>query len=195
MSKHFNAGNVWGTIKSLKKEHNERKTPCLMIEVDCGGKYGSVRAFGRLFGEQKIDGLIDFHKENPGAVVRLRGYLGQYEKSGEVRTNYTFYAWEEAAKQDRRAAFVLVGAVTSVVDDGDLLRLSLHLERGGKDGHEAQKEDFDLWAFDARMVSMRPGQVVEVKGCMQQGEGEDEYGSCTGDVRPIIFKSRIVEGF
>ncbi|MDH4319904.1 MAG: hypothetical protein OEV73_00245 [Desulfobulbaceae bacterium] len=194
--KHFNAGNVWGRTKELERKSTQNGAPYLMVTLDCSGKHGSVRAYGRIFGAEKIDGLIDHHGDHPDQVVRMRGYFGQYEAREEIMSNFTFYGWEPAPDQPPRAAFVLVGKVTDLAQIGDKWRLSLHLSRPGQAGHDAQEEDFDVWALDGQLVAgMLRDMVVEVKGYMQQGHGEDEYGASTGEVRPIIHRSRIVEGF
>lgn len=196
MMKHFNAGNVWGKILELKKDSTQGGTDYLMISLDCGGKHGSVRAYGRLFGKDKIEGLSSFYKENPGAVVRFRGYIGQYEKGVDILTNFTFYAWLPCEDQAPRAAFVLVGEVVEVDQIGEQWRIILHLSRKGQPGHGDLEEDFVLWSFDGSLFNgMIKGQLVELKGYMQQGEGEDDFGTASGDVRPIVYRSRIVVGF
>jgi len=196
MSKHFNAGNVWGKILELKKESTQGGTDFLMISLDCGGKHGSVRAYGRIFGKDKIEGLVAHHKENPGTVVHFRGYIGQYEKGEDILTNFTFYAWQPDLLQAPRAAFVLVGEVKELDQIGDMWRITMHLSRKGQPGHGDLEEDFTLWSFDGSVFAgMMKGQIVELKGYMQQGEGVDDFGTATGDVRPIVHRSRIVLGF
>ena len=196
--KHFNAGNVWGRVLELKQESSTNGTPYLMISLDCAGKHGTVRAYGRLFGKEKTENLVDFHEDHPGAMLRFRGYVGQYTKEGtaDILTNFTFYAWEEAPGQTARAAFVLVGEVTDIAAIGDRWRVNLHLSREGKGNRDNQEEDFCLWGIDGSLFEgMLKGQLVELKGYMQQGEGEDDFGTASGEVLPIVKRSRIVVGF
>lgn len=194
-NKHFNAANVWGKIVELK-EDNQSEKPCVMIQLDCSGKRGTVRAYGRMYGREKTDKLIDFHKNNPGVIVRFRGFISQYEKRDEILTNFTFYQWNHEPNQEPRAAFVLTGELTNIEDFGEETRVTMQVVRKGSGGYDDRQEEFLLWMFgDSLLDGASVGGIVEFKGYMQQGEGEDEFGSATGHVRPRIMKSRVVVPF
>src|SRR5512139_2188767 len=112
--KHYNNGNVWGRVSAVKREHSqERRTPYLAITVECPNEmFGNLRTYGRLWGEDKINAFIDYHKSHPGQVYRFQGFFSQYEKDGARYSNYTFFNWQSADVKEFRAAFVLVGEVT-----------------------------------------------------------------------------------
>lgn len=177
----FNGGNVWGRVVSVKRERSKKKSPYLAVLVDCSGPRGNVRVYGRLWGEDRIESFLSQFKADASALVRFRGFFGQYKKGDDVLSNYTFFNWEPSAGQEPRAAFVLSGSVVDFDVFEGLLRV--RVIRPAKNGYPEVDEVFEVFAPG---FECEAGQRVEVKGCLQQGEGEDDFGVATGPVRPVV---------
>lgn len=195
-NKHFNQGNVWGRVMATKSGGfgSGNGTPALTVHVDCTGAYGNIHAFGRIWGQEKIDAFFEFHRRNPDAVIKFTGFMSQYFKGVKNYTNFSFYKWDAAMGQPPRAAFILTGDVVSKAVKNDAGVIKLKYVKPGSNGYRATSEDFELWFLDGGLYeSFSPGQLVEVKGHMQQGAGEDEFGSATGEVRPIVKVVRVIE--
>ena len=81
MSQHFNSGNVWGKITEATLETTKPKgTPYLDLKIDCSNAdYGNGRAFGRMWGKEKIAALQALLEEHKGELIRLKGFYDQYE--------------------------------------------------------------------------------------------------------------------
>ena len=75
---HFNQGNVWGTvIKTKEGKTKEKKTPFLDLEIDCGNpEYGKVKAYGRLWGKEKIASFLEAYKGHEKDIFRFKGFYG-----------------------------------------------------------------------------------------------------------------------
>lgn len=183
--KHFNAGNVWGKIATIERKKSDGQKVYAAIAVECSGSQGAVRIFGRLWGESKVDEIIEWHKKNPGETVRLRGFFSQYEKDGDILSNYTWFAFAPAPGQEYRAAFILVGEVMAINDE----TLSLHLHREGAAGYDDTEEDFLLYFEDpAPAAGVELGATVKIKGTVRQAGGEDFFGdSGETPARPTIY--------
>ncbi len=192
--KHFNTGNVWGRVADVKEEINANDKKFLSIHSNCSGTTGNVHAYGRLWGKERIEQFLTAHKKDPGAIYRFRGIYSQYLSASARLSNYSYFSWEVAPDQAPRAAFILKGEVISTdVRDGEGV-LGLRLEREGLNGYKDSKEEFELWTFSEELVrSFNNGEVHEIKGFHQQGEGEDQFGSATGPVRPYILAAKKIE--
>lgn len=197
--KHFNAGFVWGRIAKLKLDRSDVKgTPYLSIELDCPNElFGNVRAYGRLWGAEKIDALIDFHKGHPGAALKLQGFFSQYDKDEDTRySNYTFFSWQPVEGKEFRATFVLTGEVTGTenMPDGDGL-IHLYLVREGKGSYEDAKEVFQVFTLDIKKLEgLGDGALVQVKGVLRYKEAEDYFGAApSGPVRPYVMEIKVLE--
>jgi hypothetical protein len=193
-NKHFNQGNVWGRVMATKSGGFGSGTPALSVHVDCTGAYGNIHAFGRIWGQEKIDAFFEFHRKNTDAVMKFTGFISQYYKGLKNHTNYSFYKWDAALGQAPRAAFILTGDVVSKAVKNDSGVITLKYVKPASNGYRATSEDFELWFLDGGLYeSFSPGQLIEVKGHIQQGAGEDEFGSATGEVRPIVKVVRVIE--
>ncbi len=197
--KHFNRGTVWGRVDGLpkKKLSNEGKgVPYYRLKVICASHRGNAFAYGRIWNEPKAKALIDYLKKNPNAGIKLKGWFNQYDHDlgggkMERRSNFTWHDWQPDKCEDPRAAFALVGIVKDVKDD----MLFLHLERQG-----SEPEDFMVYARNLAELEEKKliaGDIVQVKGYLQNKSGEDEFG-CTDDT-PIlpcfdVTDLKIVEG-
>ena len=190
MISHFNAGNVWGRIISAEKGRSKNGVPYLWMKIDCSGEHGSFYVSGRMWGAEKVDGVIAQFKKNPGETVRFRGFLEQYTKK-VAHWNFTFYSWEPAPGKPHKAAFVLRGMVTETgvetVGDRVEARIGMHLTRPGKKGYPDVEESIDIFLSRAdRQGEILPGQTWEFKGYVSQGGGEDEFGVAGGMIRPYV---------
>lgn len=196
--KHFNAGFVWGRITKLKEELSNNGTPYLSIEIECpNGMFGNVKAYGRLWGADKITALLDAHKQHPGATYRLQGFFSQYDKDEGTRySNYTFFSWQPVEGKEYRATFVLTGEVTGTekMPDGDG-RIHLHLVREGQGSYKDSDEDFQVFTLDIKKLDgLRDGALVQVKGVLRYKEAEDYFGATSsGPVRPYVMEIKVLE--
>lgn len=193
--KHFNAGHVWGRVVTAECKKSDRQTPYLAIQVDCTGPLGSVRAYGRLWGQAKIDDFLASYKANPGGTVHLSGFFSQYEKDGDVLSNYTFFKYSAADGEKYRAAFILAGEV--VRRDDSIGEVDIFVRRPGADGYDDSEETFTVWIDDATVLGdIKVGDVVRGKGVLKQRGGMDFFGD-TGDepVLPYIMEVKGVVPF
>lgn len=195
--KHFNSGNVWGRVASVEKQYSHSGTPYLAIQVECPNSlYGNVKAYGRLWGEEKISAFFDYHKEHPGSAYRFRGFFSQYDKEEGVRySNYTFFSWEVFTGGEFRAVFILTGEVTAVETINGEGKLSLHLVREGQGDYRDVAENFEVYAANPQDAAGIPeGALVQVKGVMSYKEPEDYFGgSPHGPVRPYVKELKVYE--
>jgi hypothetical protein len=183
---HYNGGHVWGRVEDTKEEESKRSKPFLNVQLHCySTKNGNVYTYGRIWGRERIDKFLAQLQGAPGALFRFWGFFSQYESRGEIKCNYTFWKWALADQQKDlpRAAFVLRGDLVKI--DRAAGKFSLHLSRKGQEGYEDIEEDFDFWVRDPAILENREvGDLVNVKGYLSQEEGEDEYGSTFGPIRP-----------
>lgn len=190
--KHFNAGNVWGRIIDIKRGSSRKGTPFAWIRIDCSGDHGSFYVYGRMWGAQRVEGLLSHFKKAPTDTIRFRGFFEQYTKKVDY-WNFTFYSWEPAPGKPHKAAFVLRGAVTGVSTtiEGDVTagKISLWLSRPGKEGYPDIEENIDVFLADHEKVNIiGEGETWEMKGYISQGGGEDEFGLAGGLIRPYVVK-------
>jgi len=193
MSSHFNFGNVWGTvIKAKEGETKKRKTPFLDLEIDCASpEYGRVKAYGRLWGKEKIADFLEAYKGHEKDMFRFKGFYGQYEERDLTYSSYFFHTFEPpgktASNKGPRAAFILVGDLVSkelVEGEG---RIVLEVVRPA--GESESEEKLTLWLFDLDpYYEIEPGDLVEMRGHLRKREAEDFYGGSTDDpIRPYVM--------
>lgn len=198
MSKHFNAGHVWGRVSKVKEERSNSGTPYLSIELECPNEmFGNVKTYGRLWGQEKIEAFMAFHKQHPGSAYHFQGFFSQFDKDeGKRYSNYTFFSWQQIEGKEFRAAFVLTGEVnaTETTADGDG-KLSLHLVREGQGSYKDIEEDFEVYALNAQQVTSLPDwTMVQVKGVLRYKEAEDYFGgTSSGPVRPYVMELKVIE--
>ena len=195
MARHFNAGNVWGSVLESKRGASKKGVPFLWIKIDCSGEHGSFYVFGRLWGKDRIDGLLAHIKGHAGETIRFRGFFEQYTQE-VTYWNYTFFSWEPAPGKPKKAAFVLRGEIedTSVEEDGSG-KARLRIVRSGKNGHQDIEDNIDVYFLDPDNVTgMFVGDTWEVKGYIKQGGGEDEFGVAGGRIRPLVEVAKQVKG-
>lgn len=187
MSKHFNMGNVWGKIATVKLEESKiEKTPYLSITLECPNElFGSVRTYGRLWGKDKIDMFLDYHKKHLGAAYKFRGFFSQYSKNGNRYSNYTFFNWQPIEGREFRACFILKGQITAI--EGD--KIFLHIEREGQENYDDIEEDFELHILNQQDIAgITAGDMVQCKGMIRRKETEDYFGgSPEGKILPFIM--------
>lgn len=194
--KHFNAGFVWGRIAKVKKQYSHSGTPYLTIEIECQNElFGNIRTYGRLWGEEKIDAFMDYHKQHPGAAYRLQGFFSQYDKEEGTRySNYTFFSWQPVEGKEFRATFVLTGEVTAAekTPDNDG-KLYLSLTREGSGDYKDINEDFEVYTLEPQKVDgLNHGDLVQVKGVLRYKEAEDYFGAASsGPVRPYVMEMKV----
>lgn len=197
MAKHFNAGNVWGSIIEYHRLVSTGGKPFLWMKIDVSGEHGSLYVFGRMWGKDRVETLLAHIRKNPSETIRFRGFIEQYTRE-VTHWNYTFYAWEPAPGSPRKAAFVLRGKITDakIIDDG-AGKAALHLVRGGKEGYPDIEEHIEVFCGDPDSVmDMGLNETWEFKGYIRQGAGEDEFGVTSGGlIRPYAkYAKRIEEG-
>jgi len=190
---HFNRGNVWGTVmKTREGETKKRKTPFLDLEIDCGSsEHGKVKAFGRLWGKEKIAAFLEAYKGHEREMFRFMGFYGQYEENGLTYSSYFLYSFEVPGKSGSnkgpRAAFILVGdLVSKELVDGEA-RIVLEVIRPA--GESDSEEKLTLWLFDLDpYYEIEQGDLVEMRGHLRKREAEDFFGGSTDDpIRPYVM--------
>lgn len=191
--KHFNMANVWGRpTGDMKRTFSDGGKEYLIIQVECPNElYGNVKAYGRLWGTEKIDAFLDFFKKNPGATYRFRGMFSQYDKEEGVRySNFTFFSWEEVKGKEFRAAFVLTGEVTAVklLDDEGEHKIYLHLFREGTGGYKDIEEDFEIYTLNGDVIAgVQAGDTIEAGGLLRAKEPEDYLGRQRTAIKPYVM--------
>jgi hypothetical protein len=195
MSKHFNAGNVFGKITEVKEESSNGGKPYLQISVDVSGdKSGRVKAYCRMWGEQRINEFMNEWKRFPTEAYWFRGFLGQYtSKSGDVLSNFTVFNFERKA-DEKRAVFILKGVVSHhpsrTNDSGQ--RFLLDVTREGANGKE-ETESFELWSPGEKLLDpVNLGDLVEAKGLVRQKDVDGFYGGSEGPVRAYVDLLKII---
>lgn len=195
MSKHFNLGNCWGKIASVKAEKSKNEgTPYLSITLECPNSlFGNIKTYGRLWGQVKIDAFMDYFKKHPGSAYRFQGFFSQYDKNGERYSNYTFFSWQPFEGTEFRAAFILKGTVSAIEDD----KIFLHLDREGSGDYADISEDFEVYVLDmSHLPNIKAGDLIQAKGAIRYKESEDYFGgSPQGPVRPYAMEIKQVEAF
>ena len=192
MRKHFNAGNVWGKVLKAERKNTPNGKLFLNLHIHCPGAQGNIHAYGRLWKEDLIDALEKAIQEDPLGIFRFRGVFSQYIQGNEL-PNYSFFDWQVVPKDTPlRAAFILVGEALELKYNAqqDCAELSMKVIREGQAGYSDSVEEFTLITRepDQELTQICGGEIVEIKGFLQQGSGEDEFGGSGGKVRPIIKK-------
>ncbi len=196
---HFNAGNVWGkVIKAKEGKTKEKHTPFLELEIDCSHpQHGPVKAFGRLWGKEKIAVFLESLQEHKVEMFRFKGFYGQYEEHSKRYSSYFFYDFtppgvlKNGAMGTPRAAFILVGDLTKKELDQDAEpKLYLDVIRPGKE--TSIEESFEVYLFDLETYyEIETGDLVEVRGVLRKRKAEDEYGGTTDDlIRPYVMVTK-----
>ena len=190
--KHFNNGNVWGKIiKAEEKKTRDKGTPFLELEIDCGSsQYGNVRAFGRLWGDEKINTVVTHHRQYKGALYRFKGFINQYSDNDVRYNGYSFYDVETVLPNVihvPRASFILVGQVVKkemIEGEGTV---TLSIVRPQKD--RTVEDELVLYFFDLDpFFEIESEDIIEVRGLLRKREAEDLYGGSTSDkFKPYIM--------
>lgn len=195
MSKHFNAGNVFGKVTEVKEEKSDKGKPYLQISVDTSGdKSGRVTAYCRMWGEQRISEFLNEWKRFPAETFWFRGFLGQYtSKSGDILSNFTVFSFERKPGE-KRAVFVLKGVVShqpsGTADGGQ--RFLMDITRDDAQGGE-NTENFELWVPGEKLLdTVAVGDLVEVKGLIRQKDVDGFYGGSDGPVRAYVDLLKII---
>jgi hypothetical protein len=184
--KHFNKGNAWGKIVELRPARDERS---LTVHLDCTGPQGSVHVWGRIFNPEVAAKLLEFHKRCPSPTFRFTGFCSQYYNGANDLFNFAFYKWDSATGETNRAAFILKGDLISKRSYSDHGVVKMAVKREDPKKQKKYTEEFDLVCLDGAIFDSIPekeGSLIEVKGYLQQGFGEDEFGDSSGPVRPVI---------
>lgn len=193
--KSFNLGNVWGRVAGVQKKKTDNEQEYLRIQVECANElYGNVKAFGRLWGKEKIEAFIDHFKKHPGATYRFKGFFSQYDdREGRRLSNFTFFDWMPFEGTEFRASFVLSGTIMDTHQDEESeVTISIHLSREGKDGYKDTEEEFKVYAFTASEASgVKAGDFIQVKGLLRAREPEDYFGMPSGAIKAYAMEIRI----
>ena len=193
---HFNQGNVWGrVIKTREGKTKGKNTPFLDLEIDCANpEYGNIRAYGRLWGKEKIASFLEAYEDHEKDLFRFKGFYGQYEEHGLTYSSYFFYTFEApkepAIKSGPRAAFILVGELTAKELVGGEAKITLEVIRPA--GESESEERLALWFFDLDpYYEVETGDLVEIRGLLRKRETEDLYGGSTDDpIRPYVMATK-----
>ena len=195
MSKHFNAGNVFGKVTEVKEEKSDKDKPYLQISVDTSGdKSGRVTAYCRMWGEQRINEFMNEWKRFPAEAYWFRGFLGQYTStSGDILSNFTVFNFERKPAK-KRAVFVLKGIIShqpsATVDGGQ--RFLMEVTRDNGQG-EDNTESFELWSPGEKLLDpVSHGDLVEVKGLIRQKDVDGFYGGSEGPVRAYVDVLKVI---
>ena len=195
MSKHFNAGNVFGKVTEVKEEQSDKGKPYLQISVDVSGdKSGRVTAYCRMWGEERIAGFLNEWRRFPSDQYWFRGFLGQYtSKAGDVLSNFTVFNHERKTGE-KRAVFILKGVVShqpSGLNDGGQ-RFLMEVTRDDGQGKE-NTESFEVWAPGEKLLDpVSIGDLVEVKGLIRQKDVDGFYGGSEGPVRAYVDILKVI---
>lgn len=194
MAKHFNMANIWGRVITIANKKSKIGTKYLAIEVECHGKYGNVKAYGRLWSKKRIDGFKASYKNNPDAIFRFKGFFNQYGKNDIIYSNFTFYDWQIAEEKKYSAAFILTGMITEINEtDGEKV-ISLHIKRAGQKGNGDIEERFELYLLDKKLLPDDSfDREIQCKGMLRTKEPEDEFGFVSGDIKPYIMELKVIE--
>lgn len=148
-------------------------------------------------GDDSIDSFLKQYEKEPGAIYRFRGFFSQYMPQQGVShrfTNFRFFKWDIAPGQEPRAAFILKGEITGTATSGELGIISMKLVQPAQNGYPEKKEDFKLYVFEPGLLKgFEAGQFWELRGFLQQGEGEDEYGAAKGPVLPFVLDAKEIK--
>lgn len=192
--KHYNLGNVYGTVREVKEETSRKKTHYLSMKVDVSGKLtGNATAFCRIWGEQRCREFMDDFKRGLGQL-HLTGNASSYKsEKNEFYLNYTVHKWQEEAG-DNRAVFVLRGEVLHPPQPfAGGQRIILTVRQLRKEGEEPALDEFELYTNPVALLDkVSLNDFVEVKGILRQEEPNDIYGGGDGPVRAYVEKLKVL---
>lgn len=191
MIKHFNMANVWGRATGeMEIKTTDNGKEYIIIRVEAPNElFGNVKAYGRLWGTEKIAAFLDHFKKNPGGTYRFRGMFSQYDKEEGVRySNFTFFSWEEVKGKEFRATFSLTGQVSAVASiEGEGI-IYLHLFRAGQAGYKDTEEDFVIYTLNNDVIAgITEGDTIEVGGLLRAKEPEDYLGRQNNQIKPYVM--------
>ena len=182
--KHYNAGIVKGKIERITEKNTEGGKPYLRLSVDCPGPYGKVKAFGSVFGKERVKQFkAEFRK---GSVVNLAGFLAQYERAGKLKTTFNFIVgdhWEPSHDQHpyMRATFILVGEIMAIKERGAESEAVVRI----RDSRDNSKHiDISVHIPDEPIFDVEKGKVQRLTGHLKQDE--DDCGGMIRMTRPLI---------
>ncbi len=191
MAKHFNSGNVFGTVMGeIERKPSRGGKEFISFEVNASGRRcGSVRAFCRMWGSDRFEDFLEALQENPRAQFWFRGFFSHYwTDRNEIHANYTIYEWH-LREGDPRAAFILKGEVSHAMPVKAGQRILLEVKREGQ-----QVEKFELISQAEKLLDVpQAGDLIEVKGYLRQEHPEDDFGGSSGAVRSFVEELRIIE--
>ncbi|MFA5354002.1 MAG: hypothetical protein WC291_07220 [Thermodesulfovibrionales bacterium] len=192
-------GNVWGKVVSVEqKKADKSKKPYLILTIECGNsRLGAVKAYGRIWNENRIQPFLDFYKAHAQETIRLTGFFSQYAgDDGKVMSNYTFTRWQTDPEKEAKAVFVLKGEVLGTETDTQALHVLVTTE--GTDEYQETKEKFTVYVHPeavfqgyhsfAGFDEIEVGHQVEVSGYLRTRDPEDEFGLSSTDVRPYAMR-------
>ena len=194
MRNHFNKGNAFGAIMSVKST-KVNEVPCVDLIIDCNsGAHGRARCYGRIWGGAKSKSFLDIYKSYGEQVVKVEGFYSQFKKNGtdEVLSNFVVYKYELRKNETPRAGFILTGELKAVEEaqDGEkLIVMSVKRNKGEMAGDVEEEFRLYLHPKDAKRikVELKVGSVIAVKGLIcQMGEKDYISDEFEGDVKPYI---------
>jgi hypothetical protein len=191
--KHCNRAHVWGVLqKCEEKTTDDSGAPYLEIRIDCQhDEHGSVQVLGFVWGRNNFETFRKMYKV--GAEVRVSGGVQQYvfRKTNAVKTSFNLYSFKDGPLKERKATFILVGEVVSLV--GEILKILVSIPASKK--YAAKKDEFVVSVPNSILLmadkTPEKGQTVSVKGYIVQKE--DEYGETVGSQRPVVKELFIKE--
>jgi hypothetical protein len=184
---------VWGVLqKCEKKTTDDSGAPYLEIRIDCQhDEHGSVQVLGFVWGKGNVETFREMYKT--GDALRVSGGVQQYasRKTNAVKTSFNLYSFKDGPLKERKATFILVGEVVSLV--GETLKILVSIPASKK--YAAKKDEFVVSVPNSILLmadkTPEKGQTVSVKGYIVQKE--DEYGETVGSQRPVVKELFIKE--
>ena len=191
--KHCNRAHVWGVLqKCEEKTTDDSGAPYLEIRIDCQhNEHGSVQVLGFVWGKVNVEAFREMYKT--GDALRVSGGVQQYasRKTNAVKTSFNLYSFKDGPLKERKATFILVGEVVSLV--GETLKILVSIPASKK--YAAKKDEFVVSVPNSILLmadkTPEKGQTVSVKGYIVQKE--DEYGETVGSQRPVVKELFIKE--
>ncbi|MBC8412051.1 hypothetical protein H8E50_00085 [bacterium] len=188
---HRNIAVVFGRLVEFEEKTSVGKKKYLQVQIECPNDiHGNVKIYGRIWHKPKIDSLLAELKNRgelwKGITLRFDGFMEQYSKEGQIKTNFTFYHWRPYKGDELRAAFTLRGEVKQVmpISDGDH-EVLLYINRPAG-GDYMQEEELVLFSEDDAGIA--PLTTVKIKGVIAHQGEEDYFGESSGVFKPYILK-------
>jgi hypothetical protein len=181
----FNKGVVWGRVFEVKYRQprtSERK-PQAKLTIECRSeKFGTVRAYGTLWGREQCEQLKRFLKDSPDKAFRFEGFFTQYRKGKTTYSGYNFNKFVPTT-ETQRASFILSGECTGKIMEAgerELEVIELKQEQWGTPG---KFNTFRVYAPRQMCDEIPVGSVVQLNGTIT--EKDAQYGG-TGWSRPVV---------